>query len=187
MINNDISNKKMDATIKAGDVAHIQLDNEIINVKIKVVKEKELRTDRFILLFSDQKQKWQIMDLEKNHEIIIISKLNPEKLLTLPRSTNKNNSFMYYKKEIPVPNIGDIIIVNVANFSSYYILVWSVKLNSGKKGTIYTGWDLGQKGIEIGMSPSSLKSRDDFLLNGKYYQFMPKDRSNIIDIKITQF
>jgi hypothetical protein len=106
----------------------------------------------------------------------------------LPAKSNNNpGSFVYYGKTIPIPNIDDIILVDVGMFNIYYILVKSVVLNPGKHGYKYSGIILKQRDMEVGMAPYQLTSRDKFELTDKKITIYPKDRSKVNLIKILEF
>lgn len=117
----------------------------------------------------------------KNKDRRVISDL----LLHTPKSNQPRTTFKYYGKDIIVPNIGDIIIVNYSNFDMYYYLVWDVTLGSGKTGTVYKVVLLEQKGMSRGSyAPFQIVSRSDLELTGSYYLVNPKDRSKIISLTV---
>ena len=100
-------------------------------------------------------------------------------------------SFTYYGKEIPIPEVGDVVVVWFTNFDMRYIEITKVECDSGKCGTIYTGNILKQKDCSVGMyNPSVVKSKDNFepLLTPegrvKIIKINPKDKNRIFSIKI---
>jgi hypothetical protein len=106
-------------------------------------------------------------------------------LIGQPKPVGDRDSFSYYGKEIPIPEVGDII--RVSRFVDSYILVREVVLGNGKEGTYYKGNLLGQKGMETGMAPAFLKGRDDFQVTSKIVRVYPKKKGTHQEIVITKF
>jgi hypothetical protein len=101
---------------------------------------------------------------------------------------HSSKSFNYYGKDIPIPEIGDIIYITYSNFSSYFIEISSVELGAGKKGTFYKGYILNQKGFSHGgMAPAFVKSKDDFERSGKSVTVYPKEKNRVLQLIIWDF
>lgn len=109
-------------------------------------------------------------------------------LLSHPKNEGDRAIITYYSKPIIIPEVGDIIIVNYANFDQYYFIILEVEQNLSKLGLKYLGVILAQKGYEYGMAPQQIKSRDDLEIRDKetkIVQIYPKDRSKIMSITIS--
>ncbi len=137
-----------------------------------------------------------IYPLSKNHpslqnlslstQQIIILKIAHE-LLMQTKPPGQHEIISYYKTNIVIPLIGDIIEVDYCNFDKYYFIIIEVQNTSGKNGLKYKGIILAQKGIATGMVPFQLINRESFEIRDhetKITDIYPKDRYQITSIKI---
>lgn len=90
-------------------------------------------------------------------------------LLDKPRTEGDRESFTYYKKEKPIPLVGDILHI-ASYFDSCYIVVYKVVI----AGTHYSyyGHELRQRDL-CGFSPPYL--RETFEATGRRLVFNPKN------------
>ena len=117
---------------------------------------------------------YEQMEIIRNDKIIFNS--TPDK---------KHEKFVYYRKDMIIPNIGDIISY-YQNFNFNYVLITKVdKTKNGKKNPMYIGRVLSQIGMTQGsFAPCSIKSRADLQLTNKIVKIAPKDRNRIVSVKI---
>lgn len=108
-------------------------------------------------------------------------------LLEGPEPIGEHKVIHYYGKDIVVPFVGDIIMVEFSDFSLYYVIIISVENGPGKKGLKYRGVTLKQKDMPGGSyTPSQLSNRNMFEINPEYPQYskiidiFPKERNRIL-------
>lgn len=172
--------------ITVGDLLRFQSGDSLIYYRIVTVNPNELLFQGGSAILNDNGE-WKIVDVSQEHTVDVINQNKPQRMLDDKKPTVQNATFTYYGKTLDIPNIGDILLVDMWNFGSYYILITQIEFGSGKKGTFFRGIQLGQKGMTSGFAPSSLRSRNDFELKNVRTTFYPKDKKSYIGYKVTDW